>query len=338
MTSKSPMPSWTLLRAFAALMIFPLATAAWPGKHAGAAEVVEGIAAVVNGKVITQSEVRGAVEAQTQMIRAMVPDPGEQQRQIRTLREEALDSLIDRELVLAEFEKAGGRIRPEFLRDDVNRIVIEQYEGDRSTFIEALAEAGLTMNKFMELREKQLVVQYMRSQQSRSIPPPTPREVEEYYRSNSSDFREPGRINISTITLPKFSGESGVTIETQRALAEDIRQRVQGGASFAELARRHSKDSRADGGGAWGWVDRSTLNPRIYEIAQSLQTGGVSGVIEDQAAFILIKLDARQDGALKPLEEVRSNIELRITSEKRQELEQRWLERLRERATIRKVG
>lgn len=304
----------------------------------GAAEVVEGIAAVVNGKVITRSEVRGAVEAQTQMIRAMIPDPAEQQRQIRTLQEEALDSLIDRELVLAEFEKAGGRIRPEFLRDDVNRLVVEQYDGDRSAFISALAEAGLTLNKFMELREKQMVVQYMRGQQSRNIPPPTPREVEEYYRKNAADFREPGRINISTITLPKFSGEPGITPDTQRALAEDIRTRVQGGASFAELAQRHSSDSRAKDGGSWGWVDRTTMNPRIYEIAQSLRPGAVSGVIEDTAAFILIRLDARQDGSLKPLDEVRQNIEMRITSEKRQEIEQRWLQRLRDRATIRRVG
>lgn len=338
MTSTSRMHQRTPARVFVSLILSALALLAWQARQAGAAEVVEGIAAVVNGKVITQSEVRGAVEAQTQMIRAMIPDPGEQQRQIRNLRDEALDSLIDRELVLAEFEKAGGRIRAEFLRDDVNRIIIEQYEGDRSAFIDALAEAGLTLNKFMELREKQLVVQYMRSQQSRNLPPPTPREVEEYYRANSGEFREPGRINISTITLPKFTGEAGVTADTQRALAEDIRQRVQGGASFAELARTHSKDSRAADGGVWGWVDRSTLNPRIYEIAQSLQVGGVSGVIEDAAAFILIKLDSRQDGALKPLEEVRSNIELRITSEKRQEIEQRWLQRLRERATIRKVG
>ena len=322
----------------AAMMLSVALATLVPARPAEAANVVEGIAAVVNGKVITQSEVRGAVDAQTQMIRAMIPDPAEQQRQIRTLREEALDSLIDRELVLAEFEKSGGRIRPEFLRDDVNRIVVEQYDGDRSAFIAALADAGLTLNKFTELREKQMVVQYMRSQQSRNIPPPTPREVEEYYKKNAADYREPGRINISTITLPKYGGDPGTTTETQRALAEDIRARVQAGASFAELAQRHSSDSRAADGGSWGWVDRSTMNPRIYEIAQSLQPGSVSGLIEDAAAFILIRLDARQDGALKPLDEVRQNIEMRITSEKRQEIEQRWLQRLRDRATIRKLG
>ena len=338
MIKRFSIPTSRPIRWAAAILLgASLATLSLP-RTTVAAEVVEGIAAVVNGKVITQSEVRGAVEAQTQMIRAMIPDPGEQQRQIRNLREEALDSLIDRELVLAEFEKAGGRIRPEFLRDDVNRIVVEQYDGDRSAFITALARSGLTMNKFLELREKQMVVQYMRGQQSRDIPPPTPNEVEEFYKKNSTDFRGPGRINISTITLSKFGGGEGSTAETQRALAEDIRTRVEGGASFAELAQRHSSDSRAAEGGSWGWVDRTEMNPQIYELAQSLNPGSVSGVIENAASFILIRMDARQDGALKPLEDVRKNVEMRVSSEKRQELEQRWLQRLRDRASIRKVG
>src|ERR1022692_4817823 len=98
-------------------------------------ETLNGIAAVVNGKVITRSEVREAVEAQTQNIRVTVRDMSEQQRLLDELHEHALDALIERQLVLSEFDKMGGSIRPEYVDDEINNIVRDNFQGDRDKFI-----------------------------------------------------------------------------------------------------------------------------------------------------------------------------------------------------------
>ena len=81
-----------------------------------------GIAAKVNGKVITRSEVREAVQMQEQVIMMTVKDPEERQKRLSVVRERALDSLIERQLVLGEFEKMGGTIKAEYVDDEIRRI------------------------------------------------------------------------------------------------------------------------------------------------------------------------------------------------------------------------
>ena len=99
-----------------------------------------GIAAVVNGKPITRTEVRAAVEAQEQMIRMTVKDEDEARRRLSDLHERALDALIERQLVLSEFDKMGGSIKPEYIEDEIKRIIIESFGGDREKFIIELAK------------------------------------------------------------------------------------------------------------------------------------------------------------------------------------------------------
>ena len=70
------------------------------------------ISAVVNGKPITSSEVREAVKMQEQLIQMTVKDPRAAAARMGELRESALYALIERQLVLSEFEKLGGSIKP----------------------------------------------------------------------------------------------------------------------------------------------------------------------------------------------------------------------------------
>ena len=216
------------------LLLAALGFAASPGLFA---QSQNGIAAVVNGKVITRSEVADAVNAQRQMIMMRHRDnPLQAQREIAELDKTALDSLIDRELILAEFKKVGGTIKPQYVEDDINTLVREQFKGDRDTFVIELAKSGMTLKKFREMREKMIIVQVMRGKQGGSQPPPTPREVEDFYKNNADKFRDKDMIKIRTLTVPKFSGDAAATPEKQRQLAEEIRSKVIAGSDFATMA------------------------------------------------------------------------------------------------------
>src|SRR5262245_43905530 len=101
-----------------------------------------GIAVVVNGKPITTSEVREAVQAQEQLIRMTVKDEKSAQAKLAELRASALFALIERQLVLSEFEKLGGSIKPQYVEDDINNIIRESFEGDRNKFLYELQKTG----------------------------------------------------------------------------------------------------------------------------------------------------------------------------------------------------
>ena len=296
-----------------------------------------GIAAVVNGKVITKSEVRDAVQAQEQMLRLKYREDIEgYQKEVATLQATALDSLIDRELILAEFQKLGGVIKPQYIDDDINGIIRESFKGDRDAFVTELAKTGMTMKKFRELREKMIMVQVMRGRHGGNQPPPTPREVDEYYHKNLEKYRDKDMIKISTITIPKFTGDASATPESQKKLAQEIRSKIIAGADFATLAKTYSQDSRAEDGGEWEWMERKNMKKSLADAAFEVKNGGVSPVIEEDAAFIVIYCDAKKLGDAIPLDKVRPDIEKIINQEKSRKGLEEWLEGLRKKAVIKR--
>jgi parvulin-like peptidyl-prolyl isomerase len=296
------------------------------------------IIAVVNGKPIMQSELEDTVTAQRQIVMMQLRDnPAEAQKALKQLEISALDNLIDRELILAEFAKMGGTIKPQYIEDDINNLIRDQFKGDRNLFVTELAKSGMTMKKFRELRQKMIIVQVMRSQKAGRRSPVTPKEVEAFYATNADKFRDKDMIKISTITLPKFTGEAGSTPETQKQLAEEIRAKVVGGADFATTARSYSQDSRAEKGGEWDWMERKLMDKTIADTAMKLEAGSVSSIVTMESAFIIIYLDAKKPGIMTPLDKVRPDIERAIEQQSSKENLEEWLEGLRKKATVRKM-
>ena len=76
------------------------------------------LVAVVNGQVITESEVQQATSNTRQIIIRSQPAGAERDKMLKSLRENALDSLIERELILSEFVKLGAEIKSTIVDQD----------------------------------------------------------------------------------------------------------------------------------------------------------------------------------------------------------------------------
>jgi parvulin-like peptidyl-prolyl isomerase len=302
---------------------------------AEAANRSNGIVAVVNGKPIIRSELDDTITAQKQMlIMQLQNNPEQLQAELQKLQSEALSNLIDRELILAEFNKMGGTIKPQYVKDDIDNLIREQFKGDREKFVQELAKSGMTMKKFQDLRQKMIIVQVMRSQKAQRRLPATPKEVEAFYKENIDKFRDKDMLKISTISIPKFTGEAGSTPETQKQVAEEIRSKIAAGADFASTAKSYSADSRAESGGAWDWMERKLMDKTIADAAFKLSNGGLSPVISTDINYVIIYLDAKKPGDVTPLEKVRTQIERAIEMESSRAALDSWLEGLRKKATI----
>ena len=299
------------------------------------AESTNGIAAVVNGKIITKSEVREVVKEQIMMIRMSVKDINEQSKMLADLESQALYALIERELVLSEFGKLGGAMKPSYVEDAINSLVRDKFEGDREKFLAELAKAGMSLKKFREIQEKQMIVGYMKQRHMKDMAPPTPAQVEKYYRDHADQFRDKDFIKMSTITVPKYPvGDANASPEAQKKLVEEIRAKITGGASFGQLAKTYSQDSRAENGGDWDWVERSVLDKTIAETAFALKTGSVSKVLDVGPSYMLIFCEAKRPGTMKKLEEIRPELEKRIQSETGREALSGWMRSLTSKSVI----
>ena len=299
------------------------------------------LAAVVNGNVITHSEVKEAIKHTEQMIKLTVSEEDKRKKQLATLKEDALNSLIERELILTEFKKIGGKIREELITQDVNKIInSERFGGDRDKFLKELVKTGMTLKRFKDLREKILTVELMRSRQSRNVLVVTPKQIERAYQKYGNQFREESFVQLRTLMIPKVAEDATVTKEQQLKHIKDIRKQIVKGESFEQMAKTYSKDSVADKGGDRGTIGEDSIELRrdLKTAAFQLDSGELSDVIEGPFAFYLLKVETKKIGKSKPLADkaVRDTCEKLALLDLRKEVHDRWIARLKKNASIRR--
>ena len=291
---------------------------------------------IVNGKPIVSSEIRDAIRAQEHFVRMQqIGGPRKAEARILQIRAGALFSLVEQRLVLSEFEQGRGVVKPQYIDDDINKLVREKFGGDRKQFLQELARVGMTLQGFREQREQMMIVSSLCSSRTKNLPPPTPAQVEAYYRKHSEMFRGTDYIKLSTITIPKYQvGDAAATPETQKMFAEDIRKEIRSGADFAQMARTHSTDTYAKSSGDRGLQERASLSKEIGDVAFALNAGGVSQVVDADASYMIVYCETKQPGKQEPLDKVRPLIEKAIANEMAREEVNRWLAGLANRTVI----
>jgi parvulin-like peptidyl-prolyl isomerase len=296
------------------------------------------VAAIVNGKVITRNEVETAAKYQLMMIQQGVSDAMARKDKEQEALRKGLNDLIDRELIISEFERMGATIKPQYVDEDIQRLIRESFAASREQFLLELKKRGMTWTKFREQHRKSLVVAAMRGQATKNVDFATPEQKETYFRNNQDDFREEGAVWMRTLAIPQLTGDPGLTGEEQRArqrtLANEIRTRLVQGADFAAQARTYSQDSKASSGGDWGVVQRSALAPQLAEVAFSIPVKTVSQVFEFRGFYYLMLVEERQPGKLKPQAEIDDLLDRLVQADLKKKAMDEYLAKLRKKATL----
>ena len=120
----------------------------------------------------------------------------------------------------------------------------------------------------------------------------TPQDVQRFYDENREDFLRPARAQVKYVVLDRTPTPEDTAASRERA--QSIRERLQGGADFAEVAAIESADSVTEqqGGVLPVRQDGSTV-PEFEEAAFSLPVGQVSEPVQTRYGFHLIRVESR---------------------------------------------
>ena len=141
-------------------------------------KALDGVAASVNGEVITYSQVREVVKPREEMMKQVFSGQ-ELVDKVKEARLAALKDLVDRQLVIQEFKKAGYQL-PEYMVDQsIQTVIREQFQGDRRKFMQALATQGLTLSRFKAFEKDKMIVQAMRGKYVKTDAFVSPSKVED---------------------------------------------------------------------------------------------------------------------------------------------------------------
>jgi peptidyl-prolyl cis-trans isomerase SurA len=114
---------------------------------------------------------------------------------------------------------------------------------------------------------------------------------------------------------------------------QEIKQRIDKGANFAEEARLHSEDGSAPQGGDLGWLSPGETVPEFENAMDALKVGQVSGLVQSGFGWHLIQVLERRSTDVT-VEQKRQRARLAIRTVKSDDAYQDWLRQLRDRAFI----
>jgi peptidyl-prolyl cis-trans isomerase SurA len=300
---------------------------------------VNGIAAKVNGRVVTKNQVSFMLAPVYAQLATQFPRRGPQfDAKFKEAKTSVIQELIDRQIILDEFKQLGAFIKPNLIDDEVKRQMRELYNGDEVKFREELKRSRLTMEGYREMTREKMVVQSMRAQQFSDAPPPLPNEVQREYQEVKKTLRDVSKdvISFQKIFIPAADAQNPTaTPDSQLALAEDLAKQLSNGADFTELAKANSKDAYAEDGGLQENVPRPDLSPEFASILFDAEVGKIIGPLMDPQGFTLVKPTKIELGPAPALDDkVREMLEERVRRKKTSKQYESWIESKRKRAMI----
>jgi peptidyl-prolyl cis-trans isomerase SurA len=314
------------------LLLLPLLAAGGAAVPAAQPELVNGIVAVVNETVITEKAAREFIEP---ALVALERQPGltrqaYNERAMEIYRD-GLNQLIERQLTLDDF-KASGYSFPEGIIEDFVQDRIRERYGDRVKLIKTLEAQNMTYEQFRTEIREQFIVEQMNLKNISSAVIISPFKIETYYKEHPEEFRLADQIRLRMIELRKRDGGE-LRLDVCGQVANGLR--VAAGAKFAEMASIYSDGSQKRDGGDLGWVNRSVLRKEFADATASLKPGQRTGVIDLADACFLLQVEEVKSAQVRPLNEVRDEIEKTLLNQERTRLQKKYVERLKKKAFVR---
>ena len=323
-------PLYAALVSATTLLLSPLCHGALAAENDP--RIIDGIAAIVNGDIITFSQVRGLSAPHERLLRGQYHGE-ELDKKIQEARQAALKDLIDRQLIVQSFHKEKFELPEHFVEERVNDIIREDFGGDRNTFIKTLQAQNFSITEFKKMEMEKIIVAAMRSKNVKPVTMISPTKVMDYYKQHRSEFTAKEQVKLRMIMIPTREAEGNAT--AQRMVAEEILGKLADGAPFDRMAQMYSEDATRDSGGDWGWIERKTLAPELEKVAFNLPSGRVSHVIQLGTNYYILKVEEKRGGDTPSFAKLRPEIEKKLIQEETQRQQEVWLAGLRQKAYIR---
>lgn len=205
-----------------------------------------------------------------------------------------------------------------------SRVTIDYLKFSRDDFIQGISPTDEEITAYYhENRSQFMVPEKIRISYIKLTPRAlaplqdvTLEEIEDYYRVHQNEFVQEERLSARHILLSVDPDASEEEIHETRQKVESIRQRIEQGELFADLAREYSQCPSANEGGDLGSFGRGQMVPEFEEAAFGMSPGEVSQAVRTQFGWHLIQVYDYTQAGTRQLDEVRSRIRMLVGEEK----------------------
>jgi peptidyl-prolyl cis-trans isomerase C len=308
-------------------LIFLLTTSfCWAGEKG----IAEGKIAVVNGKIIPKSDFdREMVMANERFSQTgKTPNSAE----LSEIKKNILENLINLELLYQESKKEGIQVD--------EKILNEQYENwkkqipNQEALNEFLKKLNLSETGIKDKFRTGLAVQQVVEKKFGQKVLVSDQETKTFYDSNPNFFKVPAQVRASHILIKVDPKTDAAQKAAARKKIDDIQRQLKNGEDFSELAKRVSDCPSKTKGGDLGLFSRGQMVKAFDDVAFSLKPGEVSGIVETDFGFHIIKLTDKKPETTLSYEQVKNRLATMLKNDKVEKETDLYLEKLKKDAKI----
>lgn len=231
--------------------------------------------------------------------------------------------------VLAAPEARDAMVPPATLQ-----VAMQEIRGrypNEEDFADDLARNGLDEAGFAESLERELRVEAILEKVATRAASVSDIDVELYYQYHPDQFRRPETRLARHILVTVNDSIAENTREAARQRIADIAVRLQKEPGrFEEQALKHSECPTALDGGKLGDLPRGKLFPELDKALFELKTGEVSGVLESELGFHVLRCDAITEAGILGITEAKPHIRKLLEQKRKRVCQQAWVKKLLE--------
>ena len=253
-----------------------------------AATPINGIVAVVNSGVVTQSQLNTAIKLESMKIQSAgikLPDAA-------ILRKQALDNLVIQTAALQMAAKNNVTVSNAKLTQTL-QLIASQNHTTISGLIHQMQKFGLSEAQFKDSIKDSLIIRTLEQEAIAANIMVTPDEIDNYL-ARAKKMHQPGvAYNLAHILIALPANPTPQAIAKAKARANTVYQAIQKGLDFKSAAVKYSDSGDAARGGVLGFEPLSLLPTLFVKPAQTLQVGEVTKPFKSPTGFHIVTLLAK---------------------------------------------
>lgn len=247
----------------------------------------------------------------------------------------ALNELINAELL--KQETVRQKITPSKESVDSELKMVQSQFPDIEAFEKAVNTKGFSVQELRENIEDQLALKEMFTKEIESKITISDKMIEDFYNANPSYFKKEESVKASHILIKMDDWSDKGKVEEGRKKIEAILARANKGEDFAALAKTSSEGPSAPNGGDLGYFSRGQMVKPFEDAAFALKVGELSGIVESNFGFHIIKLVDKKEGGATPLSEATKDIKAYLSNQEGNRLMNEYVGKLRAASSVEKM-
>ncbi len=229
----------------------------------------------------------------------------------------ALETLIAEKIVDLEAKEQKIKVENSEIQAEVD-VLIEEYGGEEELQA-ALEQSGTTLEGVKENITSYLLTEKLLESRIEI----TDEEISEYFETNKDYYNQPEQVKANHILV-----EDAET-------ANEVKQKLNEGADFSELAKEYSIDtSNAESGGDLGYFARGEMVTAFEDVSFAMEIDEVSDPVETEYGFHIIQVVDKKAAQEAVLEDNTEEIRETLFNQDLQTEYATWLEEQKEKYEI----